>query len=76
MKKSHAKATLSDARTTKPPRNQAIASLVIPYKVKEGSKARKRKKQREEPRALEYHMTHWEIHSPIQEKQSPRLMNE
>jgi hypothetical protein len=32
MKKSHAKATLSSPRESKPPRNQAIASLVTPIK--------------------------------------------
>jgi hypothetical protein len=36
-----AKGKLPSTRTTKPLGNQAISSLVIPYKVKEGSKARK-----------------------------------
>jgi hypothetical protein len=61
---------LSAHETIKPPRCQASKRLVIPYKVKEGSKARKRKKQRKEASKAS------ETRSPIQEKQSPRLMNE
>jgi hypothetical protein len=41
MKKSCGQRQLSARGTTKPPRCQASKRLVIPYKVKEGSKARK-----------------------------------
>jgi hypothetical protein len=38
MKKSCGQRQLPTTKTTKPPRNQAFKRLVIPYKVKEGSK--------------------------------------
>jgi hypothetical protein len=52
MNKSQGQRQLSTHETSKPPRNQAIASLVIPYKVKEGSKARKEEEAKEHGQRL------------------------
>jgi hypothetical protein len=48
MKKSCGQRQLPTHGTTKPPRNQASERLVIPYKVKEGSKARKEEEEARE----------------------------
>jgi hypothetical protein len=47
MNKSHGQRQLSTHETSETPRNQASERLVTPYKVKEGSKAKKEEEAKE-----------------------------
>jgi hypothetical protein len=55
----HAKAKLSDTRTSETPRNQTFKRPVIPYKVGRWSKVER------EAEAREHWMSHWNITWPI-----------
>jgi hypothetical protein len=64
MKKSCGQRQLSTPRASETPRCQASKRLVIPYKVKEGSKARKQSKEGRRSKGKK--QRHWDITEPLE----------